>query len=115
MIHTKEKIAAPSILVRGPSLPKDEVMIAFPQDGDVFKLDPILRRDFQVIGLKPSLSDRIEVQTIEWWVNGRKIGSVGPPFALAWNLVPGSYTIKARALLGAGSLESRPVRITVIS
>jgi len=112
--HDKNKINAAPI-VRGPGLPKDDLMIAFPRDGDVFKLDPVLRRDFQSIRFRAVISDRIEVRTVEWWVNGRPIGSVDSPFAMAWNLVPGSYTIKARAVLRSGRLESRPVRITVIS
>lgn len=113
--HAKTKITATLIVRGGPGLPKDDVLIAFPQDGDVFKLDPVLRRDYQSIRFKASISDRIEVRTIEWWVNGRPVGNVDPPFAMAWNLVPGSYTIKVRAHLRSGSLESRPVRITVIS
>ncbi|MCX6563628.1 MAG: penicillin-binding protein 1C [Candidatus Aminicenantes bacterium] len=112
--HAKVKTAATAIM-RDPGLPKDDVMIAFPRDGDVFKLDPVLRRDYQSIRFKAVISDRIEVRAVEWWVNGRPIGSADSPFAMAWNLVPGSYTIKARAVLRSGRLESRPVRITVIS
>ena len=105
----------PTSLVRGPRLPQDDLTIAFPRDGDLFKLDPVLRRDYQSLRFKASVSDRIDVLSIEWRINGRPAGSVDPPFALVWNLAPGSYTITARARLRSGHLDSRPVRITVIS
>ncbi|MCJ7565112.1 MAG: Ig-like domain-containing protein [Candidatus Aminicenantes bacterium] len=89
-------------------------MISFPLDGDVFKLDPVLRRDYQTIQLKAAIADRIEVLAVEWWVNGQKVGTSGFPFTLAWNLAPGSNTIEARAVLKTGRLQNRRVKITVL-
>jgi penicillin-binding protein 1C len=114
LLHKKEMIVKAAV-VRGPRVSRDEFMIAFPLDGDVFKLDPVLRRDYQTIQLKAAIADRIEVLAVEWWVNGQKVGSSGFPFTLAWNLAPGSNTIEARAVLKTGRLQSRRVKITVLS
>jgi len=112
--HKQSAGAAPSF-VRVLNVPKEDLAISFPQDGDVFKLDPVLRRDFQSIRFRVSVSDRIEVRSVEWRINGNPVGTAAPPFALSWNLAPGSYTITASARLSSGHLESRPVRIKVIS
>ena len=53
--------------------------------------------------------------SVEWWIDGRKIGEDGPPFARAWNLKPGSFKIQVRARLKGMLIESRPVRITVLT
>jgi len=97
------------------SAAKEDFWISGPRDGDVFKIDPVLRPDYQTLELQASFSERLNVRSVEWSVNGRLIGAAGPPFTRRWNLVPGSYTIKARALLGAASLESRPIKIIVLS
>ena len=114
LLHKKEMIVKAAV-VRGPRVSRDEFMIAFPLDADVFKLDPVLRRDYQTIQLKAAIADRIEVLAVEWWVNGQKVGTSGFPFTLAWNLAPGSNTIEARAVLKTGRLQSRRVKITVLS
>jgi len=92
-----------------------EIAIAFPQDGDIFKMDPVLRQPYQAIILRASLKEALEVRLVEWWVNGRKIGDSHRPFSLNWNLAPGSYTIKARALLTDRAVESRSVKVLVLS
>jgi penicillin-binding protein 1C len=89
--------------------------IASPQDGDVFKLDPVLRPEYQALRLRASLAEEIGVEAVEWWVNGRKVGRAGFPFSLPWHLRPGSYIIQARADLGSGMVASRPVKIKVLS
>ncbi len=71
--------------------------ISFPFDGDIFKLDPILRRNYQTIQLKVSIPEHFSIDKVEWWVNEEKVGTVSSPFSLAWKIRPGSYTIKAHA------------------
>jgi penicillin-binding protein 1C len=89
--------------------------VIFPRDGDVFKIDPVLRRDAQSVRFKAAVPPGWDVRIVEWWIDGRWAGRSGPPFSLTWNLSPGSYTIKARAVLESGERESPAVRITVIS
>jgi penicillin-binding protein 1C len=86
-----------------------------PLDGDVFKIDPVLRPEFQVIRLRASSAEESGVRAVEWWVNGRRAGSSRFPFSISWLLRPGSYEIRARAVLENGAIESRPIRIRVLS
>jgi penicillin-binding protein 1C len=88
--------------------------ISFPLDGDVFKLDPVLRPEHQRILLKAVPPPGIAPARVEWWVNGRKAGEAGYPYSLFWSLQPGTFTIKA-TIRGAEGLESRPVRIVVLT
>ncbi|MDD8026376.1 MAG: penicillin-binding protein 1C [Acidobacteriota bacterium] len=99
----------------GTHVPASGLAVLSPADGDVFKLDPVLRGEFQSIRLRAVLAEGFRTGVVEWWVNGEKIGESGPPYGLAWRLKPGSYTIKARARSDSGPAESPPVRITVLS
>lgn len=90
-------------------------VVRFPRDGDVFKLDPVLRRDDQTILFRASVPEGLDVAAVEWWINGRNAGRRSAPYTLSWKLVPGSYTIRARAVLGTGERDSPAIRITVIS
>jgi penicillin-binding protein 1C len=114
LTHEKEN-ARETLELRSPKLAKNRLWITFPRDGDIFKIDPVLRRDFQAVELKALISGSIEVRSVEWWINDRKIGDSGFPYACSWKLAPGTYSIKARAVFNAGVLESRPVRIIVLS
>jgi penicillin-binding protein 1C len=101
-------------------MPKDlltfqvkEFKIAFPKDRDVFKMDPILRQEYQRITLKASIPKDMEVDRVEWRVNDHKIGDSSYPFCLYWNLRPGIHTIKAIAIEGNQRQESSSVEIKV--
>jgi len=90
--------------------------IAFPRDGDIFKLDPILRKEHQRIRLRAAVPGTGRVAKVVWWVNGRKLGETGSPtFSLFWNLRPGSYTIKATAVGDGSPQESPPVKVTILT
>jgi penicillin-binding protein 1C len=88
--------------------------VAFPKEGDVFKIDPVLRSDFQALRFKAALPEGLETRALEWWLNGQKLDHPQSSSTYVWKLAPGSYTIKARVVLATGSLETRPVRFTVI-
>jgi penicillin-binding protein 1C len=89
--------------------------ILFPQDGDIFKLDPILRKNYQSLKLRARVPDDPAVTSVTWWVNGRNVGEAEAPFIKTWNLVPGSYIIKVTATSGGKLIESPPVKVTVTS
>ncbi len=96
---------------------KPAVAITFPRDGDVFKIDPVLRLEHQRIKLRASVSPEAtgEADVVEWYINGQKIGQSSSPYSIFWNLKPGSYTIKAKLIVGTKASESRPVRIFVLT
>jgi len=89
--------------------------IVFPHDGDVFKIDPVLRPEFQTLRLRARVSGPEDVAAVEWWVNGRLAGKSAKPFVFPWPLRPGSYIIKAVASTGGDKWESREVSIVVLS
>jgi len=68
-----------------------------------------------MIGLKAEPSGIDGFGTIEWWVNGRMAGTSASPPDFSWKLASGSYTIKAASGAGVRRIESRPVRIIVIT
>jgi penicillin-binding protein 1C len=92
---------------------KEDFDITFPQDNDVFKMDPILRRSFQRIKLKTSIPDGTAIDRVEWWVGNQKIGNVSSPFSLYWNMKPGLHRIKAVAFIGQNKWKSSSVAIKV--
>ncbi len=94
--------------------PGTRIRVLFPRDGSIFKIDPVLRRDHQVLGLKARLDTDAGAE-IEWWVNDRMAGTAGPAATFPWKLEPGFYTIRAVIKTGGRTIDSRPVRITVIS
>jgi penicillin-binding protein 1C len=111
-----QKTRAPAVPASlGPSVPKSDVAVVVPQDGDIFKLDPVLRPEFQTLTFQVRLAAGVEVTAVEWWINGRKTATAGPPFHFTWKLAPGSYTIKARGLTASGAIDSPPVKVLVLS
>ena len=97
-----------------PEFEENDFKIIFPFDGDVFKLDPILRSDYQIIRLKVSTSKNISIDKVDWWINEEKIGSVLFPFSLSWKIRPGLYTIKARAFFRSEIIGTSAVRIKIL-
>jgi len=93
----------------------DPIRIVFPGEGDVFKLDSVLRPQYQALNLRVRLGPGPRPDAISWYINGVRVALVGPPYAWAWKLRPGLYIIKARIDSGSHSVESRPVKIRVVS
>ena len=88
--------------------------VAYPPDGSVFRIDTVLRREYQILEFKAGGPMAAAGGEIEWWINGARAGRSRPDKDFLWNLEPGSYTIVARADSGGRTIESRAVRITVI-
>ncbi len=93
----------------GPAL-----RVAYPPDGAIFRIDTVLRRQYQILKLKAGGPGANRADAIDWWINGKRAGRSRPGEGFPWNLEPGSYTIVARAENGGRAIDSRPVRITVI-
>lgn len=112
--HQKSKVLArKEAYFHSPENPT-KIRISFPADGDVFKMDPILRKAYQAIRLKASVRG-MDIEKIEWWVNNERIAVSVFPFSFSWPLKPGYYTIKAKTRKGNKELESHPVKISVLS
>lgn len=88
--------------------------VIFPIAGDTFKIDPVLRREYQVIRFQARVSPGMGIQKIEWLLNGRTAGTSGSPFRFSWKLNPGSYTLKIRAHAEGQTIESKAVVFRVL-
>jgi penicillin-binding protein 1C len=113
--HQKESTFDSRIASFDKKVEKEAIEITSPQDGDIFKMDPILHKEFQTIQFKTRINTRKSVQRVEWWVNSQKLNTSTYPYSLSWNLKPGLYIIKVQASLKDNKLESRPVKIIVLS
>ena len=82
--------------------------ILSPKDGDIFKIDSILRPDFQRIQLKAEVPESI--QKVRWYIDGELLGSYGFPHSMSWKLHEGKHRIMA---IGDGGV-SDTVKILVL-
>jgi membrane carboxypeptidase/penicillin-binding protein PbpC len=64
-------------------------MIVFPREGDIFRIDPILRREYQIIHLKAMVPEHIK--KIYWWIDGKRVGASQYPFIYKWALKIGLH------------------------
>lgn len=111
--ETAERPAAAGELE--PDLSAAAFRISFPRNGDVFQIDPVLRREHQRIKLAAVVPPRQGIRKVEWWVDGTRVGESGSPYTFFWNLRPGSYTIRAVAIKDGLRLESRSIKIIVLT
>ncbi len=94
---------------------RHDLEIIFPQNGDAFFVDPILRLENQSLKFRTAVSaDAVSVSQFEWRLNGKKVGQTKHP-SFFWNLKPGSYVLEVRAISAQKSLLSRPVNFKVIA
>jgi len=75
--------------------PATNIQITFPDDGDIFKIDPILRPEFQTLLLECVVDGDFEKVT--WLIDGKPIATVGPPFHARWQLKKGEHEAQLRA------------------
>ncbi|MCJ7680787.1 MAG: penicillin-binding protein 1C, partial [Candidatus Aminicenantes bacterium] len=89
--------------------------IRFPVHGDIFKMDPVLRKDYQAVIFRALIPEPLRDYPIEWWINGQKIEETRAPASTPWKLVPGSYSLQIRISAGEKYISSRTVQFTVLS
>lgn len=76
-----------------PSFGRGTVGIQSPSDGEVFRLDPILRVSAQALHLAVLPPDG--TRTVQWYVDGDLYRTVPPPFSARWVLKPGAHRFYA--------------------
>lgn len=119
-----EGIAQPLLLSNAPALrnnqprassiqhPASSLTITFPDEGDIFKIDPILRLEFQTLLLECVAAEGITEVT--WLIDGEPLQSVAPPFRVRWQLRKGEHVVQARGRLEAKTVESVPRKFRVL-
>ena len=93
----------------------EPLQVVFPAEGDVFKMDAVLRPEFQALTLRARVEADPLPDTVTWIIDGVPEAVVRRPFSRSWKLRPGSVIIKVRAVLNGRTVESRPVKIQVLS
>ncbi len=86
--------------------------IAFPDDGDIFKIDPVLRREYQQVSLQLHSKDPIKNAT--WYVDETIIARVDAPYTTRWRLEPGYHDIRVHAVAPDDQTLGDTVRILVL-
>ncbi|MEM9999015.1 MAG: penicillin-binding protein 1C, partial [Bacteroidota bacterium] len=88
----------------------DRLRVQFPEDGAVFALDPVLRRDYQRLTLRAAAEEGL--LDVTWWLNGERLA--GRRTGAEWSLDPGRHTVELRAVTADGQrLRSHTVGFTV--
>ncbi|HPZ08820.1 MAG TPA: penicillin-binding protein 1C [Candidatus Eremiobacteraeota bacterium] len=81
--------------------------VTFPGKGDVFKMDPVLRPEYQILHMKAIVPEGIK--EITWIIDGNISGKTGNPFVFKWQLKLGTHTVQVK---GMGK-SSEKVKFTV--
>lgn len=92
----------------------EDLIITFPRDGDIFKIDPILRQGYQKLRFMASAPKGIPFEKLEWWINGKKITETDSSLFYSWKLQPGLFTITVLVRGASRVITSRPVIIRVL-
>jgi penicillin-binding protein 1C len=82
----------------------DAPRIAYPFDGERFRVDPDSPRQEIVLAARAT-----EGRTVRFFLDGRRVGDARAPFRLAWALERGSHRLEALV----GENRSEPVRFEV--
>jgi len=94
-----------------PGSAPQTLRIISPAPGDSFKLDPVLRREYQTLALKAEVPEGVE--RVTWQVNGKTLGEACAPFTYDWKLEKGEYEFKLTARLKGREISSGEVKIQV--
>jgi len=90
----------------------EEVKIIYPDDGDIFRMDPVMPEQYQTIELRARIP--VKTKSIEWYFNNKLIKTVQKTEVCRWPLERGSFSIHVSASLENGTMiRSKPVTIIV--
>ncbi len=85
-----------------------------PTSGDVFKLDPILRPEYQTITVESLVAP--EVEHVSLWLNGDEVVPLQPPYRFRLPLASlrkGYHTLVLKGKKGLRNVQSEPVQVAV--
>ncbi len=85
----------------------DSLRISSPPDGSTYLMDPTLRREFQALTLRAVTA---APGAVEWIVDRRSLGTLGPDQPTTWPLVPGRHTFVVRDADGHSAESTIVVR-----
>jgi penicillin-binding protein 1C len=77
------------------------VVLAWPEDGSRFSLDPDVPPELQTIAIVARVPGADPVARVTFLVDGRVLGEAAAPFRAAWRLEPGRHELTVRLPDGA--------------
>ncbi len=88
----------------------DRLRVEYPASGSVYRIDPVLRRDFQRLRLRGTADP--DLLDLSWWVDGERLDA--PMESASWTLAPGHYRIELRGVSPEGHrLRGRPAEVVI--
>lgn len=94
--------------------PVAPLAIGFPCSGDVFKVDPILRAEYQTVTIESLVVPGVE--DVSLWLNGNEVATLRPPYRFRLPLASlrkGSSTLILKGKKGARSVQSEQIVVAV--
>jgi penicillin-binding protein 1C len=107
------EMAPPGAMASGAVKSASGCRVVYPQDGDVFRLDAVLRKKFQAITLITDAGDGLK--RAAWNIDGKQTRAGSYPYRLTYNLEKGGHVIFFSGFGKDGDcMKSSPVRIKVL-
>jgi len=91
---------------------ESKIQITFPDDGDIFKIDPVLHLEFQTLLLECVVDG--DFDKVTWLIDGKPIATAGPPFHARWQLKKGEHVVQLRASHKISEIISSSKRFLVL-
>ena len=95
------------LALQNPSREPEGLSVINPLEGDIFKIDPVLRKEFQILYMRAFVPEGIS--EISWFIDGEETGKTNAPFVFQWTLLPGDHIVSIKG----GEEESAPVNFRV--
>src|SRR5207344_678124 len=97
VMHASARTTAAALSRVQPQRAAAVLRLVNPPPGATYLIDPTLRRDFQTLSLRVVAP---APTTVEWTVDGVRVGVSSSESALEWPLRPGQHRITARDSAG---------------
>ncbi|MGB9773866.1 MAG: penicillin-binding protein 1C [Bacteroidota bacterium] len=93
------------------SLTSEDFAVAFPEDGAVFKIDPVLRRNYQTVKIAVAIGDGYQNVRLE--IDGEPSAEISQRRTFHWNLESGEHVFQLVGERNGKLVRSRKVHISV--
>ena len=88
------------------------IQIVHPSDGDVYAIDPILRREYQTLQLSAVVVP--DISQVTWYINDEPWEAVNTPFQTSWEIFPGTHRIYVEGQYNGKILRSQEITVEVV-
>ncbi|RLD09222.1 MAG: hypothetical protein DRI56_04635 [Chloroflexota bacterium] len=108
VLREEQRVEKATILVSVDNTPPELALLAI-EDGQIFQFEDGERLTFQA-----QVSDNVELDAVMFTLNGKTLAErIEPPFAYAWEMKWGTYTLVVNASDMAGNVTVKEVSFSV--